>query len=119
MAIDCGRNDAAVFARVYNRVIQTGNESLFPEIAKPAGPIRVVKQSLEVKDVQASIKVPYAQMRFYGCNKELVERVIEKLSQNLFEEIRKSGAIKFSSQDAANGQNWVAVVKLVVPSKEG
>lgn len=124
MGIGCQRNDAAAFARVYRKLMQTGNQDMFPGIIEPVEPVQIVRQDLEVREIRTTATIPFDQVRFYEQSQEFAERLVEKMTDELAHELGKSGAIKiqhrFPNQRGTGcfGEEYVASIKVVMPGGE-
>lgn len=117
MAIGIQRNDAAVFAKVYQKVKNAGRQDLFPSILEPVTPVVGTVVNYCVTSLRASAIVRDYEMAIFSTNKEeLMSRIKAGLKNRLVESLFDSGAVETHAEQIERvGTQYTATVKVVMP----
>lgn len=119
MAIGVNRNDAAAFARAYNRVVWAKREDLFPEI-KPIMPAIGAIERHEIRTLRAECLISEHQMM---VGNEHLDAFKDRIMDNLAEELAKGmleggAAVLRMEQILGRGTRFSVTTKVVMPGVE-
>lgn len=119
MAIGVNRNDAAAFARAYNRVVWAKREDLFPEI-KPVMPAIGSIERHEIRTLRAECLISEHQMM---VGNEHLDAFKDRIMDNLAEELAKGmleggAAVLRMEQILGRGTRFSVTTKVVMPGVE-
>lgn len=122
MAIGVQRNDAAVFARAYRKIMAAGQEDLFPEIVKPVMPVNVAYKHYPAQMLQATVTMPDPKLCTLAASDIDLQRYMWlRLARELAEHLYLSGVMQVQSRRVpglgSGVTEFVATVHVVVPQR--
>lgn len=121
MAIGVQRNDAAAFARTYNKIKDAKREDLFPGIVEPVMPPNVVYKHYPAQKLRATYEISNVEKRLLFMSQEdLLREVRCKLVHDIANALLESGAVQVESCERphsgiAGCTQFRATVHVVMP----
>lgn len=116
MAIGVQRNDAAAFARTYNKIKAAKREDLFPGIVEPVMQVGYQLVNYLVVPIRASYTAHDAFAYYYRDGSVNFANMLEgELSKQIAEALLKNGAIRMEQRRFLDFVEYRATVNVAMP----
>ena len=120
MSIGVQRNDAAAFARVYQKVKAAKREKLFPLLVEPDIPIKVVHEDYQRRYLRTAVLIPDLRLRRVAASgADLKQFVGMHLAKQMVDQLYLSGLMEMADRKVPGygegATEFTATVCVLVP----